>query len=124
LTPTPHVLFSRLVRKVGTGSGVGAWGGGFVSGGGAPLERVWLSVESGPIELEVLEGLVLALGRTVSHHRDALVPLVTLPSQLESDELSPARNSLRTRSPAAGATGVPPVSSSVHTLGSTSVSHV
>jgi HD-GYP domain-containing protein (c-di-GMP phosphodiesterase class II) len=80
LTSTPHVLFSRLVRKVGTGSGVGAWGGGFVSGGGAPLERVWLSVESGPIELEVLEGLVLALGSTVSHNRDALIPLVTLQS--------------------------------------------
>jgi len=82
LTPTPHVLFSRLVRKVGTGAaGVGAWGGGYVSGGGgAPLERVWLSIESGPIELEVLEGLVLALGNTVSHNRDALIPLVTLQS--------------------------------------------
>jgi len=81
LTPTPHVLFSRLVRKAGTGAaGVGAWGGGFVSGGGAPLERVWLSIESGPIELEVLEGLVLALGSTVSHNRDALIPLVTLQS--------------------------------------------
>jgi putative nucleotidyltransferase with HDIG domain len=82
LTPTPHVLFSRLVRKVGTGAaGTGAWGGGYVSGGGgAPLERVWLSIESGPIELEVLEGLVLALGNTVSHNRDALIPLVTLQS--------------------------------------------
>ena len=64
LTPTPHVVFSRLVRKggPGTGSGTGAGGwGGFVSGGGAPLERVWLSIETGPIELDVLEGLVLAL---------------------------------------------------------------
>jgi len=81
LTPTPHVLFSRLVRKAGPGApGGGAWGGGYVSGGGAPLERVWLSIESGPIELEVLEGLVLALGNTVSHNRDALIPLVTLQS--------------------------------------------
>jgi putative nucleotidyltransferase with HDIG domain len=81
LTPTPHVLFSRLVRRAGTGAtGTGAWGGGYVSGGGAPLERVWLSIESGPIELEVLEGLVLALGNTVSHNRDALIPLVTLQS--------------------------------------------
>jgi HD-GYP domain-containing protein (c-di-GMP phosphodiesterase class II) len=81
LTPTPHVAFSRLVRKGGTGAaGAGAWGGGYVSGGGAPLERVWLSIERGPIELEVLEGLVLALGNTVSHNRDALIPLVTLHS--------------------------------------------
>ncbi len=80
LTPTPHLLFSRLVRKTGTGVGIGAWGGGFVSGRGVPLERVWLSIETGPIELEVLEGLVLALSRTVSHNRDALIPLVTLQS--------------------------------------------
>lgn len=82
LAPTSHILFSRLVRKIGTGAaGVGAWGGGYVSaGGGAPLERVWLSIESGPIELEVLEGLVLALGNTVSHNRDALIPLVSLQS--------------------------------------------
>jgi HD-GYP domain-containing protein (c-di-GMP phosphodiesterase class II) len=81
LTATPHLSFSRLVRKSGPGVGIGAWGGGFVSaGGGAPLERVWLSIETGPIELEVLEGLVLALGSTVSHNRDALIPLVTLQS--------------------------------------------
>jgi HD-GYP domain-containing protein (c-di-GMP phosphodiesterase class II) len=81
LTPSPHVLFSRLVRgRSGGGIGIGAWGGGFVSGGGAPLERVWLSVETGPIELDVLEGLVLALSQTVTHNRDALIPLVTLQS--------------------------------------------
>ena len=82
LTPSAHVTFSRLVRKgaAGSGAGIGAWGGGFVSGRGVPLERVWLSVESGPIELEVLEGLVLALGRTVSENRDALIPLVMLQS--------------------------------------------
>ena len=76
LSPTPHVVFSRLVRKGGPGTG--GWAGGFVSGGGAPLERVWLSVESGPIELDVLEGLVLALGQTVQHNREALIPLVQL----------------------------------------------
>ena len=80
LAPSPRLTFSRLVRKAAPGGGLGAWGGGFVSGGGAPLERVWLSVETGPIELEVLEGLVLALGHTVSHNRDALIPLVTLQS--------------------------------------------
>jgi HD-GYP domain-containing protein (c-di-GMP phosphodiesterase class II) len=79
LIPTPHLLFSRLVRKVGPGVGIGAWGGGFVSGG-APLERVWLSIETGPIELEVLEGLVLALSTSVLHNRAALIPLVTLQS--------------------------------------------
>jgi putative nucleotidyltransferase with HDIG domain len=80
LASTPHLVFSRLVRKSGPGVGIGAWGGGFVSGGGAPLERVWLSVETGPIELDVLESLVLALSRTVSHNREALIPLVTLQS--------------------------------------------
>jgi len=80
LTPSPHLVFSRLVRKTGSGGGIGAWGGGFVSNSGAPLERVWLSIESGPIELEVLEGLVLALGTTVSQNRDALIPLMTLQS--------------------------------------------
>ena len=81
LTPTTHVVFSRLVRKAAPGGGgLGAWGGGFVSGGGAPLERVWLSVETGPIELDVLERLVLALGHTVSHNRDALIPLIRLQS--------------------------------------------
>jgi len=84
LSPSPRLTFSRLVRKAGPGGGVGgglgAWGGGFVTGGGAPLERVWLSIETGPIELEVLEGLVLALGHTVSHNRDALIPLVRLQS--------------------------------------------
>ena len=81
LTPTPHMVFSRLVRKAGPGSGsgtgTGGWGG-FVSGGGLPLERVWLSIETGPIELDVLEGLVLALSHTVAHNRDALIPLVKL----------------------------------------------
>jgi putative nucleotidyltransferase with HDIG domain len=69
------------VRKAGpgTGSGTGTGGwGGFVSGGGLPLERVWLSIETGPIELDVLEGLVLALSHTVAHNRDALIPLVKL----------------------------------------------
>ena len=82
LTPSTHLAFSRLVRKAapGAGGGLGAWGGGFLTGGGAPLERVWLSIETGPIELEVLEGLVLALGHTVSNNRDALIPLVTLHS--------------------------------------------
>jgi HD-GYP domain-containing protein (c-di-GMP phosphodiesterase class II) len=80
LTPTPHLLFSRLVRKTGPGVGIGAWGGGFVSGGGAPLERVWLSIETGPIELDVLEGLVLALSSSVMHNREALIPLVRLQS--------------------------------------------
>ena len=84
LSPSPRLTFSRLVRKAGPGGGVGGglggWGGGFVTGGGAPLERVWLSIETGPIELEVLEGLVLALGHTVSHNRDALIPLVRLQS--------------------------------------------
>ncbi|MEO5819733.1 MAG: HD domain-containing phosphohydrolase [Vicinamibacteraceae bacterium] len=80
LTPTPHLLFSRLVRKTGPGVGIGAWGGGFVQSGGAPLERVWLSIETGPIELEVLESLVLALSSSVLHNRDALIPLVTLQS--------------------------------------------
>jgi hypothetical protein len=79
LAPTPHITFSRLVRR-GTGTSIGAWGGGFVSGRGAPLERVWLSIETGPIELEVLEGLVLALSQTVSHNRDALIPLIQLQS--------------------------------------------
>jgi putative nucleotidyltransferase with HDIG domain len=75
-------VFTRLVRKgaPGGGGGLGAWGGGFVSGGGAPLERVWMSVETGPIELDVLERLVLALGHTVSHNRDALIPLIRLQS--------------------------------------------
>jgi putative nucleotidyltransferase with HDIG domain len=77
LAPSPHLLFSRLVRKGGASTGIGAWSGGFGSGG-APLERVWLSVETGPIELEVLEGLVLALSQTVSNNRDALIPLVKL----------------------------------------------
>jgi HD-GYP domain-containing protein (c-di-GMP phosphodiesterase class II) len=81
ITPSEHVTFSRLVRKGGAaGGGIGAWGGGFVSGRGVPLERVWLSVESGPIELEVLEGLVLALGQTVTHNKEALIPLVLLQS--------------------------------------------
>lgn len=80
LTPTPHVVFSRLVRKAGPGIGIGSWGGGFVSGGGAPLERVWLSIETGPIELDVLESLVLKLSTSVLHNRDALIPLVTLQS--------------------------------------------
>lgn len=81
LTPSAHVSFSRLVRKGGAGGGaIGPWGGGFVSGRGAPLERVWLSVESGPIELEMLEGLVLALGQTVTHNKEALIPLVLLQS--------------------------------------------
>jgi putative nucleotidyltransferase with HDIG domain len=81
LTPSPHILFSRLVRgRAGGGIGIGAWGGGFVSNGGVPLERVWLSVETGPIELDVLEGLVLALSQTVTLNRDALIPLVTLQS--------------------------------------------
>ena len=80
LTPSPHIVFSRLVRKTGPGIGIGAWGGGFVSGGGAPLERVWLSIETGPIELDVLESLVLALSSSVLHNRDALIPLVTLQS--------------------------------------------
>jgi HD-GYP domain-containing protein (c-di-GMP phosphodiesterase class II) len=80
LTPTPHVVFSRLVRTAGPGVGIGGWGGGFVSGGGAPLERVWLSIETGPIELGVLESLVLALSSSVLHNRDALIPLVTLQS--------------------------------------------
>jgi HD-GYP domain-containing protein (c-di-GMP phosphodiesterase class II) len=80
LTPTAHVAFSRLVRKTGPGVGIGAWGGGFVSGGGAPLERVWLSIESGPIELDVLESLVLALSTSVLQNREALIPLVTLQS--------------------------------------------
>ena len=80
LTSTPHVLFSRLVRKAGPGAGIGAWGSSFVSSGGVPLERVWLSVETGPIELEVLEGLVLALSHTVAHNREALIPLITLQS--------------------------------------------
>jgi hypothetical protein len=79
LAPTPHITISRLVRR-GTGTSIGAWGGGFVSGRGAPLERVWLSIETGPIELEVLEGLVLALSQTVSHNRDALIPLIQLQS--------------------------------------------
>jgi HD-GYP domain-containing protein (c-di-GMP phosphodiesterase class II) len=82
LAPSAHLAFSRLVRK-GDGAGggtIGAWGGGFVSGRGAPLERVWLSVETGPIELEVLEGLVLALGQTVTHNKEALIPLVLLQS--------------------------------------------
>jgi HD-GYP domain-containing protein (c-di-GMP phosphodiesterase class II) len=79
LVPSEHVHFSRLVRKGGSG-GIGAWGSGFVSGGNVPLERVWLSVESGPIELDVLESLVLALGTTVSHNRDALIPLIQLQS--------------------------------------------
>jgi HD-GYP domain-containing protein (c-di-GMP phosphodiesterase class II) len=84
LTPSAHLTFSRLVRQGGSrsggGAGIGAWGGGFVSGGDVPLERVWLSVESGPIELDMLEGLVLALGHTVTHNRDALIPLVQLQS--------------------------------------------
>jgi HD-GYP domain-containing protein (c-di-GMP phosphodiesterase class II) len=80
LTPTPHLVFSRLVRKTGAGVGIGAWGGGFVSGRGVPLERVWLSIETGPIELEVLESLVLALSTTVSLNRDALIPLIQLQS--------------------------------------------
>ena len=82
LTPTPHVVFSRLVRKAAPGGGAGSAPGAAASspGGGAPLERVWLSIETGPIELDVLERLVLALGHTVSHNRDALIPLVTLQS--------------------------------------------
>jgi HD-GYP domain-containing protein (c-di-GMP phosphodiesterase class II) len=80
LAPTTHVSFSRLVRKGGSGGAIGAWGGGFVSGRGVPLERVWLSVESGPIELDMLEGLVLALGQTVTHNKEALIPLVLLQS--------------------------------------------
>ncbi len=35
LMPTPHVVFSRLVRKSGSGIGIGAWGGGFVSAAAA-----------------------------------------------------------------------------------------
>ena len=80
LAATPHITFSRLVRRGGAGTSIGAWGGGFVSGRGAPLERVWLSIDSGPIELDVLEGLVLALSQTVSHNRDALIPLIQLQS--------------------------------------------
>ena len=82
ITPSAHVTFSRLVRKGGGAGGgtIGAWGGGFVSGRGVPLERVWLSVETGPIELEMLEGLVLALGQTVTHNKEALIPLVLLQS--------------------------------------------
>lgn len=82
LAPSANVTFSRLVRKGGGAGGgtIGAWGGGFVSGRGVPLERVWLSVESGPIELEMLEGLVLALGQTVTHNKEALIPLVLLQS--------------------------------------------
>jgi HD-GYP domain-containing protein (c-di-GMP phosphodiesterase class II) len=81
LKASPRLHFSRLVRKGGSGgTAVGGFGGGFVSGGGAPLERVLLSVEAGPVEIDILEGLVLALSQTVSHNREALIPLVTLQS--------------------------------------------
>jgi HD-GYP domain-containing protein (c-di-GMP phosphodiesterase class II) len=81
LAATPHVHFSRLVRQ-----GEGGWRPAnddevsFVGAQDAPLERVWESIDHGAIELELLEGLVLALGRTVSQNRDALIPLLVLRS--------------------------------------------
>jgi HD-GYP domain-containing protein (c-di-GMP phosphodiesterase class II) len=83
LPQSSHVHFSRLVRGRPTGGGgLGAWGAGFGSagGGGAPLERVWMSIEKGEIEIDVLEGMILALGQTVSQNREALIPLVALQS--------------------------------------------
>jgi len=88
LPQSSHIHFSRLVRgrPVGSGSGgggLGAWGAGFVTEGlaaGAPLERVWMSIEKGEIEIDVLEGMVLALGQTVQQNREALIPLVALQS--------------------------------------------
>ena len=84
LPQTSHIHFSRLVRgrPGGGGGGLGAWGAGFVQadGGGAPLERVWTSIEKGEIEIDVLEGMVLAIGQTVSQNREALIPLVALQS--------------------------------------------
>jgi HD-GYP domain-containing protein (c-di-GMP phosphodiesterase class II) len=85
LTSSPHLTFTRLVRQSSAGAtaGVGAWvGGGELDGGGTsgPLEQVWLSIEKGPMQLEILEGLVLALSQTVTQNREALIPLVALQS--------------------------------------------
>jgi HD-GYP domain-containing protein (c-di-GMP phosphodiesterase class II) len=85
LPQSSHIHFSRLVRgrPGGSGGGLGAWGAGFVSDGGAagaPLERVWMSIQRGEIEVDVLEGMVLALGQTVQQNREALIPLVALQS--------------------------------------------
>jgi putative nucleotidyltransferase with HDIG domain len=85
LTASPHLAFTRLVRQASAGAaGFGAWvGGGIALDGGAasgPLEQVWLSIEKGPMQLEILEGLVLALSQTVTQNREALIPLVALQS--------------------------------------------
>jgi putative nucleotidyltransferase with HDIG domain len=85
LAPSPHLTFTRLVRQMtpGATAGLGAWvGGGLELDGGSsgPLEQVWLSIDKGPVQLEILEGLVLALSQTVTHNREALIPLVALQS--------------------------------------------
>lgn len=82
LPQTSHIHFSRLVRGRQGGGGLGAWGAGFVTvdGSGAPLERVWTSIQKGEIGIDVLEGMVLALGQAVSQNREALIPLVALQS--------------------------------------------
>ncbi|HEY8551088.1 MAG TPA: HD domain-containing phosphohydrolase [Vicinamibacterales bacterium] len=78
LTPRPHVRFSRLVRA-GARDATASPGLTGPEHAGA-LERVWRSVDAGTIELDLLECLVLALGRTVSSNRDALIPLLLLES--------------------------------------------
>jgi HD-GYP domain-containing protein (c-di-GMP phosphodiesterase class II) len=85
LPQSSHIHFSRLVRgrPGGGGAGLGAWGAGFVTDGvavGAPLERVWTSIQKGELEIDVLEGMVLALVQTVQQNREALIPLVALQS--------------------------------------------
>jgi putative nucleotidyltransferase with HDIG domain len=85
LTASPHLTFTRLVRQTNAGAtaGLGAWVGGglaFAGGTAGPLAQVWLSIEKGPMQLEILEGLVLALSQTVTQHREALIPLVALQS--------------------------------------------
>jgi putative nucleotidyltransferase with HDIG domain len=84
LAPSAHLAFTRLVRQAGGNAGLGAWVGGSIDldGGGStgPLEQVWLSIEKGPMQLEILEGLVLALSQTVTQNREALIPLVALQS--------------------------------------------
>jgi putative nucleotidyltransferase with HDIG domain len=85
LSASAHLGFTRLVRQQASGgAGLGAWvGGGLeLDGGGTsgPLEQVWLSIEKGPAQLEILEGLVLALSQTVTQNREALIPLVALQS--------------------------------------------